>query len=1247
MHQRIFIEKHLEFKDYQLLSNELCHLLAIDGLSHIRVVNIYDCYNCPESALELAVKQIFSDPVTDIIHSSLPEADFSLIIEPLPGQFDQRADSAMQCLAILDDAFKQTIVTSAQAYLFYGSFSEDEQQALKDYLLNPIETREKDLEQISLPKPHNAQAVPTYNGFINQDATALRAWYDQRQLAMTFADCQYIQQYFKAQQRNPSETEIRVLDTYWSDHCRHTTFQTKLAAFAFPNTAFGAALREDFVAYQALRHEVYGNKEADRPYTMMDLATIDAKYQKMQGHIDDVEFSAEINACSVFVEVDEDGETSPWLLQFKNETHNHPTEIEPYGGAATCIGGAIRDPLSGRAYVYQAMRLSGSADPRESVAQTIPGKLPQRIIAEGSAAGASSYGNQIGLANGQIVELYHEGYKAKHMEVGAVVGATPAEHVKRLEPQAGDVILLIGGATGRDGCGGATGSSREQHIDSLSVSAAEVQKGNPPEERKLQRLFRQKDFACRIKRCNDFGAGGVSVAIGELADGVAINLDAIPVKYQGLSGTELAISESQERMAIVVNQEDVEHMIALAEAENLSASIVAKVTNDATMTMTWQGQTIVSLSRSLLNSNGMPSVQDRVVLAGMNESKRPNIINIDINDTDLGSNWIEALKKQLASLKFADQRGLGDRFDHSVGAGAVLLPYGGRLQRSPAEASVYTLPTEGQTSTASILAYGFDPDVSTWSPYHGGLYAVIEATARLVACGGDASKAHYSLQEYFRRLGNDPKNWGLPYSALLGAHYGLYHLNRAAIGGKDSMSGSFNELHVPPTLIAFAVATLNKQHVTSPEFKQADHQLYWLRCPIDEHQRPDIAAFKQNNVFILQAIKEGLIKSVRSIRHGGIIQAIYECSIGNHIGVKIDSLEDLFVAEYGGYLISSEAGLGVAANLKHIGYTTNDGQIHINNYSESIETFYNIATAVLADIYPLYPNKSSTANISLAHNDTIKPTLRTLASISKPRVCLPVFPGTNSEFDTARAFARHGAITQETIIRNQTQNDIQRSISQLVATLKQSQILALSGGFSAGDEPDGSAKFIANILRYPSVRDAIEEFLARDGLILGICNGFQALIKCGLLPYGHIRTLEQGDATLTYNTIGRHIARVATTVVANNHSPWLSDYNIGEAHDVCFSHGEGRFMASQKILELLLVQGQIATQYANPTTLSPTLDPLYNPNGSLHAIEGITSPCGKILGKMGHSERHVPGLHRNYPNFKTQDIFALGVKAFS
>lgn len=1234
MDNRLIIAKRPAFSDDLETLQRLQTLLQLPNITGLKRFALYDLHHCPPEIFNQtnAQARVFADPITDTVESALPAGGFTLVIEPLPGQFDQRADSAEQCLKLLAPEFANVRVLSAVAWVFEGAVSTEEQSALRRYLINPIETREKDLNQTELPVPQRAPDVPHFDGFRALDDDGLHAFHRQHGLSMTLADLALVQQYFQAENRDPSETEIRVLDTYWSDHCRHTTFATHLERFEFPQSALGAALQADFEDYQAKRFAVYGDKAEKRPYTLMDLATIDAKYLRAAGGLQDVEFSAEVNACSVFVDVDENGDTTKWLLQFKNETHNHPTEIEPFGGAATCIGGAIRDPLSGRAYVYQAMRVSGCADPREALSDTLAGKLPQRVIAQGAAAGSSSYGNQIGLATGQIVEYYHDGYKAKHMEVGAVVAAVPAHHVKREEPAAGDVVLLIGGATGRDGCGGATGSSKSQHGNSLQESAAEVQKGNAPEERKLQRLFRQSAFASRIKRCNDFGAGGVSVAIGELADGLDINLDLVPVKYQGLSGTELAISESQERMAVVVRAEDVEKMKALAAAENLNAQAIATVTDDATLTMRHRGQVIVSLKREFLDSNGATVKQNAVRL--------PDALPVVSPEP---AAWQSALHAQLSTLAFADQRGLGDRFDHSVGASCVLLPYGGKTQRTPVEASVYALPTEQTTHTASILAHGFNPNISSQSAYHGGLLAVVDATSRVVACGGDASKTHYSLQEYFRRLGQNADNWGQVFAALLGAHHALSALNRAAIGGKDSMSGSFNDLHVPPTLIAFAVTTVHTDRVISPEFKAAGHYVYVLGCDSDALARPDFAAFNRNNAWIYEQNQMGKLASVRAIRHGGVIQAVYESALGNEIGVSVQ-YDSLFAAQYGAYLITSPEKL-TGEGLVEIGKTTAEPVLTINGSSEPLSALYQTAVSVLHDVYPLYETAPNDAAPSLATN--AKALSLPSVKVAKPRVCLPVFFGMNSELDTRRAFERNGAVAEEVLIRNRSFEEVEDSLSALVKSLKNSQILVLSGGFSAGDEPDGSGKFMANVLSSESIRAAIDEFLARDGLILGICNGFQALIKTGLLTHSRIQTPQAHEPTLAHNRIRRHIARVATTVVANNHSPWTRDFEIGELHDVSFSHGEGRFYAEPSALELLIQNGQIAFQYANPESALPSLEPRHNPNGSVYAIEGITSPCGRILGKMGHSERHNAAHgQRNFPNFRDQNIFKTGIKAF-
>lgn len=1245
MKKRIFIEKKEQFNSSKRLAAAWQKAWRLPQIQNLRQFNIYDIYNCPEELLPLAIERVFSDPVTDDVLEALPEGAYTLAYELVPGQFDMRADSAKKCLQALDPRFADVQVFSAQALVFIdGEFDLDAQRQIKSNLVNPIECRLKDLNRLEMPKALQAPQVEYYNQFNDLTQEELKVWREEQGLAMNFVDLYMVQLHFKSIRRPPREAEIRALDTYWSDHCRHTTFGTVIKNIDFPSGALGRVLEQEFKRFQEIQRFV-GIEEPERGFSLMDLAVIDTKYQRKKGNLADVEFSKEINACSVKVEVEEEeGQSREWLLQFKNETHNHPTEIEPFGGAATCVGGAIRDPLAGRAYIYQAARISGGADPRQPIQDTLKGKLPQRTIAQESAKGYSSYGNQIGLATGQVTEFYHEGYLAKHMELGAVVGAVPLDHVQRAEPVAGDLVLLVGGATGRDGCGGATGSSKAQNQQSIELAGAEVQKGNAPEERKLQRLFRNKAFAEKIKRCNDFGAGGVSVAVGELADGIKINLDAIPVKYAGLSGTELAISESQERMAIVIAPEHKELMLKLAEEENVEATEIAVITDDRTLTMIWQGDEIVSLSRDFLDTNGAPAYQERVQLPEVNLEALCPVSNDE--------NWEALFHEQLKSLKFADQRGLGDGFDHSVGASCVLLPYGGKTQRTPIEASVYLLPTDLQSPTASVLAHGFNPDVSAVSPYHGGLLAVIEATAKVVACGGDATKIHYSLQEYFRRLGDVPENWGQAVAALMGAHHALQALERAAIGGKDSMSGSYHDIHVPPTLVGFAVTTIDAKKVVSPEFKKAGHHVYWLRCPTDEFHRPNLETFKWNNE-IIKNIRP-VLQSARAIRHGGIVQALYEACLGNKIGVYVPRGRDLFKAEYGSYLISTNEPLDMEKipHLEYLGMTMERPDLEIDFKRQPIEALYEMASATLKEIYPLYPDEQEQQRITEASQPlklatTPKSYAMPNIKIAQPRVALPVFYGMNSELDTARAFKRNGAVVQETVIRNRDFTALEESLSVLAKQIQNSQIFVLSGGFSAGDEPDGSGKFIANILGSPRIKDALEDLLRRDGLILGICNGFQALIKSGLLPNGNLeKPVAEGSATLTHNLIGRHISRVATTVVANNHSPWLRDFKIGEMHDVDFSHGEGRFISSPEVLEALLKNGQIAFQYAHPDTGEPSNHIHHNINGSLYAVEGLISPCGRILGKMGHPERYQPYTHANYPDFRPQNIFRAGVSAF-
>lgn len=1235
MFQRIFVRKLPDFRAFPAL-NSLKAQLNLPHLEQLETLVIYDCFHLSQDFYAKACAQIFSEEAINEVIDELPKADDYFIIEPLPAQFDQRADSAEQCLRLLDERLASCKIRTATAYLITGKLDEAEKQRLKHYFLNPIESREKDLSQTTLPQSLPPIPTPRYPELLDFNDTQLDNWRKEMALAMSADDLRFIQAHFKKLNRPPSETEIRVLDTYWSDHCRHTTFATHLKHIEFPDDDLGQAMQEDLADVLEKRRTVYPQTADIRPITLMELATIDAKYLRKQGKLEDVEFSPEVNACSVFVPVDENGKERTWLVQFKNETHNHPTEIEPFGGASTCIGGAIRDPLSGRAYVYQAMRLSGSADPNEAISDTLAGKLPQRVIAQRSAEGAASYGNQIGLATGQVVEVYHEGYKAKHMEVGAVVAATPYDHVRREVPQKGDLVVLLGGATGRDGCGGATGSSREHHSQSLHKSASEVQKGNPPEERKLQRLFRLKEFSRLIKRCNDFGAGGVAVAVGELADGINITLDAVPVKYQGLSGTELAISESQERMAIVIDANDWQTIETLAHQENVTASVIATITDDNTLRMHYQGEEIVCLDRAFLDTNGAQATQDKVRITP----------STPLPYRSKSSHLVQDFKAQLQSLAFADQRGLGDRFDFNVGASCVLLPYGGKYQRTPAEASVYSLPVEESTQCASILAYGFEPYLSAASPYHGAMNAVLEASARLVAAGGDIEKAHFSLQEYFPRLFNDPTRWGAPTAALLGAHHALNRLSRAAIGGKDSMSGTFHDLDIPPTLIAFALATTRLTDVRSPEFKQAGAFLYLLRCPTDTLQRPDFSVFLSHNRFI-QTHKDS-ITSIRAIRHGGALQAVYEATLGNGIGADVCLDETALCAEYGAFLIASSHELGnTHAHCQFIGKTLEQAQLIINGERLDLAELHALQQG-LSDVYPLNGPEPKEVRESLnICQHTPKAPVVLKQKTAQVRVCLPVFLGTNSELDTRRAFERAGAQVHELCFTNYNAKAIEESLLRLEASIREAQIFVLSGGFSAGDEPDGSGKFIANVLLNPRIADALQELLSRDGLILGICNGFQALIKSGLLPHGQVCIPSKESPTLAHNTIHRHIARIVSTKIIHNHSPWLRDFAIGDVHNMAISHGEGRFYAPPEALQNLIDNAQIATQYVDAATHSPSMHPSVNPNGSMLAIEGITSPCGRVLGKMGHSERYQAGHYRNYPNFRAQDIFSAGVKAFN
>lgn len=1244
MNTRYFLAKKPAYQTAaKRLLDDLRHHLHLETLTKVVILNGFDVFDVPEEWSEALLWQVLGDPVTDewlqgeALEMALSDG-FALSLAYLPGQFDQRADAAMQAARLLSDDLSATEITSFTTYIFEGDLNADAQKKITHYLLNPVDSQIKNLSLLEKSPVPEAAPVAVLNGFRTLNNAQLSALKHDLGLALTDADMAFIQSHFITIERDPTETEMRVLDTYWSDHCRHTTFLTQLERIEIPQGQLGARLQLCFEAYLLARTQAGID---NRPITLMDLATINARLLRQQGELADVEVSDEINACSVFINViDDSGQTSPWLLQFKNETHNHPTEIEPFGGASTCLGGAIRDPLSGRAFVYQAMRVSGAADPRTPVEETLPGKLPQIKICREAADGYAAYGNQIGLATTQVAELYHPGYVAKRMEVGAVVAAVPYAHIKREKPVAGDVILLIGGRTGRDGCGGASGSSKAHHEDSLTQSGAEVQKGNPPVERAIQRLFRHADVAKRIKKCNDFGAGGVCVAVGELADSLEIDLDKIPVKYQGLSGTELTISESQERMAVVLAPEDVAPFMAACLAENVEATVIAKVTDSGYMTIYHKQQPIVHLSRPFLDSAGAPQHQAVVRVSGEDAAHSPFS---KTPETDL--------IKHLQQLKNASQRGLQDQFDFNIGASTVLLPYGGRYQETPAEGSVQLVP-HFNSQTASIMTYGFDPDLSSFSPFHGGAYAVVHALAKQVVLGANWRDVHFSFQEYFEKLGSDATKWGKPFAALLGAFSALLGFNRAAIGGKDSMSGSFGELHVPPTLIAFAVSALPVKQVLHNVLSAPHHYLYLLKHKPLLDKTPNFEQLKQN--FDLFATLRPHIVSAITVKHSGAAVELAKSALGNGIGFEITEREDLlFGMQYGSIVIESDAPL-TGEFLIPLGKTTEAAELIINNQHYALADVLAAYQSPLQSVYPLYLAKEErdaalvNAPIQPVEFKENKKTSRAGASrahVAKPRVFLPVFPGMNSEYDMAHAFLRAGAQVHEAPFVNLSQSQLHSTLDAFCDNLKNAQIFALSGGFSAGDEPNGSGKYIAMVLKQQKVREAIAEFLARDGLILGICNGFQALVKSGLLPYGEVRDRSAADLTLEHNENHRHIARIVKTRVCQNQSPWLSSFAVGEVHDMAISHGEGRFVVPETLFKTLLDNQQIATQYCDAkgqVSMAETV----NPNGSFYAIEGIVSPCGRVFGKMGHSERYRQGCYQNYGTFAGQDIFLAGVNYF-
>ena len=1223
---RIYVEKKPGFDgEAQSLLHELTELLGIQSLKGLRLLNRYDVEGIDRALFERAIPTVFSEPPVDVTYDTLPEAKTVFAVEYLPGQFDQRADSASQCIQLLSQG-ERPDVRSAKVYLLEGELSDADLAEIKKYLINPVEAREASLDERTTLKMEFAvpSAVETLTGFIGLDEDALEAFRVEKGLAMDHADIVFCQDYFKSEHRDPTITEIRVIDTYWSDHCRHTTFGTILDDVQIDDEVVQAA----FDRYMALRAET-GRDQKNR--TLMDAATIGAKALKQRGILKNLDESEEINACTVKIQCDVDGELQDWLFLFKNETHNHPTEIEPFGGAATCIGGAIRDPLSGRSYVYQAMRVTGAGDPLQPVSETMPGKLPQRKLVTTAAAGYSSYGNQIGLATGQVSELYHPGYVAKRMEIGAVVGATPASHVRREEPAPGDVVILLGGRTGRDGIGGATGSSKAHKLTSLETCGAEVQKGNAPIERKLQRLFRRED-ACRlIKRCNDFGAGGVSVAIGELADGLSVDLNKVTKKYEGLDGTELAISESQERMAVAVAAKDAETFIGYAHEENLEATIVAEVTEEKRMREYWNGVAIVDLSRAFLNSNGAERHASAHILRG--HTWQPQWA---------GSTFAEKMESLVTDLNVCSQKGLGERFDSTIGAATVLMPYGGKYQLTPAMAMAAKLPVDGETTTCSGMAWGFNPYLSEADPYRGAFLAVVESVTKLVCAGFHHKDMYLTFQEYFEHMNDDPTRWGKPLAALLGALDAQMGLGIASIGGKDSMSGSFEGLNVPPTLVSFATAIGKTRDVQSAEFKKANSSVVMLR-PQYKDGLPEIGSLLSIYKTVEQMIDEGKVLAAATPGYGGIAEALFKMCVGNHVGLQLSNsldLNELFRPAYGTVILEL---LDPAAG-EFIGFTTVDYTLEAEGNAIDLARLQELWEAKLEPVFP-YRGKGDSVP-ALQYECPMAKRVAPAVRLVTPRVVIPVFPGTNCEYDTARAFRRAGADPHVLVLKNLTPADVAESCEALVRELDEAQILMLPGGFSGGDEPDGSAKFITAFFRAPAVADAVNRLLnQRDGLALGICNGFQALIKLGLVPYGEIRPITKDDPTLTFNTIGRHQSMLVRTRVASNKSPWLSECNVNDEHLIAISHGEGRFVCNETLLQQLIDNGPVATQYVD-LTCTPTMDLRYNPNGSVLAIEGITSPDGRVLGKMGHSERSADALYKNVTGDKYQPIFEGGVNYF-
>ena len=1227
---RIYVEKKEGLAhEAGSLFRELTEMLGINTLTGVRLFNRYDVENIDKELFDYSVSTVFSEPQLDNVTYSIDNDGATVFaVEYLPGQFDQRADSAAQCIQLISQK-DRPLVRTAKVYCLYGNISDEQLTAIKKYVINPVESREASLEAVKtlVAEYDIPESVATLNGFITYDDAKLESLMKELGLAMDLDDIKFCRDYFNSEKRDPTITEIRMIDTYWSDHCRHTTFLTTVDSVTFEDKQIEKAYQE----YLEVRKELGRTK----PINLMDIGTIAAKYLKKNGMLDKLDESEEINACTVKIKVTVNGVEEDWLLLFKNETHNHPTEIEPFGGAATCIGGAIRDPLSGRAYVYSAMRVTGAADPRKPISETMAGKLPQRKIVSTAAAGYSSYGNQIGLATGIVDELYHDGYVAKRMEIGAVIAAAPEKNVRREVPADGDIIILLGGRTGRDGCGGATGSSKSHTLDSLQSCGAEVQKGNAPEERKLQRLFRNGEATRLIKRCNDFGAGGVSVAIGELADGIEINLNAVPKKYEGLDGTELAISESQERMAVVVEPKDVERFFELAEKENLEATVVAKVTELPRLVMRWNDTVIVDISREFLNSNGAEKH-----------------INIEVSapdtfDKEINGSFNTLMSNMATDLNVCSKRGLSERFDSTIGAGSVLMPFGGKNQSTPTQVMINKVSVEkSDTDTCSFMSWGYNPFISEKSPYHGAYLAVVESASKLIAGGADFSDTYLTFQEYFEKPRKEAKRWGKPFAALLGAFKAQKDLGIAAIGGKDSMSGSFENIDVPPTLVSFAVTTGKLNTVTSAEFKLPFSKVVWLRPDYDSNGLP----IKESLLALFDKVAE-LTKSKNALAvytptYGGVTEAIMKMCFGNGLGFKYSdnvTLNDIFNYSYGSFVIELADGVTVDGAIE-LGSTTAKSELVFGNEVVSLSALYKEYEDVLENVYPTNAAESKEAIPAFSYDG--EKAAPAVIKCAKPKVLIPVFPGTNCEYDSAKAFERAGAETEIFVINNLSAAKVSDSVESFVKKIKESQIIFVPGGFSGGDEPDGSGKFITAFFRNGAIKNEVNELLKnRDGLMCGICNGFQALIKLGLVPYGEIIDTDENCPTLTFNSIGRHQSRIVRTRIASNSSPWLSQVKVGDIYSVPISHGEGRFFASDDLIMELAKNGQIATQYVDLNG-DPTSNILFNPNNSCFAIEGITSPDGHVFGKMGHTERYSNGLYQNVEGNYDMKIFESAVKYF-